>query len=245
MHQLKKGLLGILFGCCVLSLTACSPQKYIDKILGTEKADEEESVQEEVTQEEPEVPVAKPEFTANLSGSMTYGLHQGATPLKVEASVSDSGTLTYQWYRNMTNTNGGGTIIEGATDDTYTPPTDQPGTYYYYVVATNTVQDSTEGTTSETAEVIVNDEEGDVVNAEAGQWKQDDKGWWFENADGSFIKSQWKEIQGKWYAFDENGYIRTGWFQDGDSWYYLNEDGSMAADKDVEGYHLGSDGKME
>ena len=83
------------------------------------------------------------------------------------------------------------------------------------------------------------------MNAESGQWKQDDKGWWFENADGSFIKSQWKEIQGKWYVFDENGYIRTGWFQDGDSWYYLNEDGSMAADKDVEGYHLGSDGKME
>ena len=58
-------------------------------------------------------------------------------------------------------------------------------------------------------------------------------------------KSGWAQIDGKWYAFDEKGYMRTGWFKDGDSWYYLLDSGEMAKDTDIEGYHIGSNGKME
>ena len=39
--------------------------------------------------------------------------------------------------------------------------------------------------------------------------------------------------------------MRTGWFKDGDSWYYLLDSGEMAKDTDIEGYHIGSNGKME
>uniref|UniRef100_UPI002939290E glycine-rich domain-containing protein n=1 Tax=Algoriphagus algorifonticola TaxID=2593007 RepID=UPI002939290E len=42
------------------------------------------------------------------------------------------GTITYQWYRNTTNSNTGGTLIPGATSPSYTPPTDNVGTTYYY-----------------------------------------------------------------------------------------------------------------
>lgn len=52
-------------------------------------------------------------------------------------SVTNSGgtgTITYQWYSNTTNTNVGGTIIAGATNATYTPPAfTASGNYYFYV----------------------------------------------------------------------------------------------------------------
>ncbi|MDR1224330.1 MAG: immunoglobulin domain-containing protein [Tannerella sp.] len=42
--------------------------------------------------------------------------------LSVTANVSDGGTLSYQWYRNTTNSNGGGTGISGATGNSYSSP---------------------------------------------------------------------------------------------------------------------------
>jgi uncharacterized repeat protein (TIGR02543 family) len=59
--------------------------------------------------------------------------------LSVTASVTDGGTLTYQWFSNLSNSASGGTPILSATTDTYTPvPTDTLGTFYYYVTVTNT-----------------------------------------------------------------------------------------------------------
>jgi hypothetical protein len=58
--------------------------------------------------------------------------------LSVSASVSDGGTLSYQWYINTANSNSGGTAIGGATTSSYSPPTATGGDCYYYVVVTNT-----------------------------------------------------------------------------------------------------------
>ena len=79
-------------------------------------------------------------------------------------------------------------------------------------------------------------------------WKKDSKGWWYQNKDGSYPKSQWKKIGTKWYHFDKNGYMETGWLLVNGSWYYLNSDGTMQTDWLLEKgiwYHLNSDGKME
>ena len=119
--------------------------------------------------EEPEVDVAKPELTTNLEGSVTYTVGDKAEALKVEAKVSDSGTLTYQWYQSTTNKNGGGRIIEGATESTYTPSTKEAGILYYYVVATNNIGNSKNGITSETVEVVVNEEGEEAQEGTEGQ----------------------------------------------------------------------------
>ncbi|WP_143106614.1 S-layer homology domain-containing protein [Cohnella sp. OV330] len=63
--------------------------------------------------------------------------------LSAKATISDAGTLGYQWYSNGTDSNSGGTPIAGATGDTYTPPTGAVGTKYYYAVAVNTNNDLT------------------------------------------------------------------------------------------------------
>ncbi|MDM5279854.1 S-layer homology domain-containing protein [Paenibacillus silvae] len=58
--------------------------------------------------------------------------------LNVNATVSDNGTLSYQWYKNAENSVKGATLIEGATGSSYSVPTNQAGKVYYYVKVTNT-----------------------------------------------------------------------------------------------------------
>ena len=141
---LKKGILLLAVGCLTFAVTGCSGEKVMDKVLektdpkpdNTEKSSEEE---DENKTQEPEVEVAKPELTTNLSGSVTYKTGDKAEALKVEAKTSDKGVITYQWYQSQTNTNGGGTPVEGETKNTFTPPTGEAKTMYYYVVATSTI----------------------------------------------------------------------------------------------------------
>lgn len=47
---------------------------------------------------------------------------------------------------------------------------------------------------------------GASVNAFAGQWRQDDTGWWYENEDGTYLNNGWSWIDGKCYYFNMDGY---------------------------------------
>ncbi|MFC3416723.1 DUF7507 domain-containing protein [Algoriphagus hitonicola] len=64
----------------------------------------------------------------------TYCIDDPATDLSV--SATGTGSLTYQWFSNDTDSNTGGEEIEGADESTYTPATDVAGTFYYYAVVT-------------------------------------------------------------------------------------------------------------
>ena len=82
----------------------------------------------------------------------------GTAALTVEASVA-AGNLTYQWYSNSTDSNIGGTIIDGAIGSSYSAPTTTVGTNYYYCVITNTDNSvtgiKTATATSRVASVVV------------------------------------------------------------------------------------------
>jgi len=54
-----------------------------------------------------------------------------ATELVVEYQ-NGTGTASYQWFSNATNTSFGGNIITAADTNSYNPPTDTVGTTYYY-----------------------------------------------------------------------------------------------------------------
>ena len=64
---------------------------------------------------------------------------------------------------------------------------------------------------------------------QAGEWKQDSRGWWYANADGSYPKDQAVTIGGTVYRFDASGYMRTGWVKDDGSWYYHTGSGAQAS----------------
>ncbi|MFO7868234.1 MAG: hypothetical protein R6U95_02925, partial [Bacteroidales bacterium] len=54
-----------------------------------------------------------------------------ATALSVTATGAN---LNYQWYKNSSESNSGGTAISGATSASYTPSTATVGTEYYYCI---------------------------------------------------------------------------------------------------------------
>ena len=88
----------------------------------------------------------------------TYTVGAKATALSVEATVSDGGTLSYQWYKDST-------VISGATSASYTPDTKTAGTFTYKVVVTNTnnnVNGKTTATAESSATVTVNGNEDKI-----------------------------------------------------------------------------------
>lgn len=78
-----------------------------------------------------------------------------------------------------------------------------------------------------------------VAPQQESGWVKDDKGWKYQNADGTWAKSEWRLINHHWYLFGANGYIRKGWHRwntdqrlvdpdDGSGdWYYLQETGDL------------------
>lgn len=74
----------------------------------------------------------------------------------------------------------------------------------------------------------------------AAQWQQNATGWWWQNDDGSYPVSTWKEINGKWYYFDAAGYMAANRWEGN---YYLGADGAMLTDTTTpDGYVVGTDG---
>lgn len=79
----------------------------------------------------------------------------------------------------------------------------------------------------------------------AGTWKNDGAGWRYSNFDGSFVKDNWQQIEGKWFFFDESGYRKTGWVSWKEKWYFLNENGEMLTDAVTpDGKYVGLDGVL-
>lgn len=83
-------------------------------------------------------------------------LCQGTTSQDLEVVVNGGigTTYSYQWFRNTTNTNSGGTLITGATNNIFTPPTTAVGTLYYYSEITQVASGC--AVVSNTAEVNIN-----------------------------------------------------------------------------------------
>lgn len=94
------------------------------------------------------VDAAKPAAITLVSAS--YEVGDTAAALNGASTVSDSGTITYQWYRANAVDDFTGAPIDGQTGETFVPSTDAEGTYYYYVVATNTLESATGNKTAST-----------------------------------------------------------------------------------------------
>ena len=80
-----------------------------------------------------------------------------------------------------------------------------------------------------------------VMAANEAQWKRNDKGWWYEETDGSYPTNAWKLIKDKWYYFDGIGYmVENRWIGN----YYLGADGAMLVNTSTpDGYYVDATGK--
>lgn len=72
--------------------------------------------------------------------------------------------------------------------------------------------------------VLLDDEEDDTEG-----WKKNTTGYWYEYADGTYPKNQFKKIDGVWYYFDGSGYMYSNrWLKHTDGyWYWFNSSGEM------------------
>ena len=70
---------------------------------------------------------------------------------------------------------------------------------------------------------------GMAATAFAGQWMQNDIGWWYQNEDGSYPAAEWK-----WIDSDGDGVAEC---------YYFYGDGYMAHNNDIEKQHVNDDGQ--
>lgn len=88
-----------------------------------------------------------------------------------------------------------------------------------------------------------------ITHANSGGWQKDSVGWWYKDANGSYPRSEWRQINGKWYYFDRNGYIaHSKWAQINGNWYYFNNDGHMTENTwkliDNQWYYFNTSGHM-
>jgi hypothetical protein len=111
---------------------------------------------------EAEAPVVT--IITTLNGPYPLGSNVMIT---ASATVSDGGSLTYQWYSNTAN-NKNGTPLEGQTGLVYAPPTNAANTTYYYCVVTNMRNGKTAGASSNTVEITV--EIWGINSAEVNVW---------------------------------------------------------------------------
>ncbi|RKE98354.1 PKD domain-containing protein [Ichthyenterobacterium magnum] len=92
--------------------------------------------------------------TIDMQPLISQELCQNVTPQNLIVTNSGgSGNTTFQWYSNTINSNTGGTPIAGATNNTFTPPTNSVGTLYYYCIVTQDISGCE--VTSTTSAVIV------------------------------------------------------------------------------------------
>lgn len=116
----------------------------------------------EITVKEADTNVAKPIITVQPQSKIDYKSDDEIESLSVTATANAdtennilAGTLTYQWYRNTTASNVGGTKLNKATGENYKPSIETNGTYYYYVVVTATNNEATGEKTKETVSDVV------------------------------------------------------------------------------------------
>ncbi len=95
-----------------------------------------------------------------------------------------------------------------------------------------TLEDNQED--SEQAQVLTDDlEASDAVDENStaktvdGQWQETEAGVQFQNADGSFVKSDFQKIGDYWFYFDDSGYLATGWQTISGKRYYFQRSGEL------------------
>lgn len=99
--------------------------------------------------------IVLPDPTVSAPVSATYcNGYAPVQPLSVTPNGGLSAAYTYQWYSSAVNSNSGGTLINGATASTFTPPVSTNGSVYYYCVVSQGAANTGCSVASATALII-------------------------------------------------------------------------------------------
>ena len=123
------------------------------------------------------------------------------------------------------------------------------GTYFYRVRPVNRLKPENKGEWVESPSRYIDNDTAAAIyqnGSPAGEWKQDESGWWYRNGDGTYTVSNWQQIDGAWYFFNERGYMATGWVDWNGTRYYCDAaDGKMLVNTTTpDGHTVGADGAL-
>lgn len=77
--------------------------------------------------------------------------------------------------------------------------------------------------------IYANGYQSDTINL---GWQKNEKGYWYNDGNGSYPVSEWREIDGKFYYFQWDGYMACStWTDDG---YYVDDSGAWVPGYDEE-----------
>lgn len=205
MSGRKVLAVSILLLTAAVLLTGCSASGALGRLLG--ETAETQPITTAVSAEEGQKldskivdpSVEKPVFQEGLVREK-HAQAGAEVTLETAAAVNDGGTVTYQWYSNNVNSNGGGTMLPGAVDSTYKPDTSKGGTTFYYVMATNTRNDHVNLSTSDVYQVTVWEDMYWQQNADLRAYQ------YISRVDGKYPKAVSMVIDGTEYHFDADGF---------------------------------------
>jgi hypothetical protein len=82
--------------------------------------------------------VANPSISSHpATSNQSRCLNSTATALSIVASAGSGSISSYQWFKSTTNSNASGTLVNGASTNSFTPPTNLVDSGYYYSLVTN------------------------------------------------------------------------------------------------------------
>lgn len=81
-------------------------------------------------------------------------------------------------------------------------------------------------------------------------WQLKNGSWFYQNAEGKQLVSEWLKYQDRWYYLDETGAMASGWKQIAEIWYWFDPGNGKMVENDwvLNGalwYYLGVDGVMQ
>lgn len=74
-------------------------------------------------------------------------------------------------------------------------------------------------------------------------WLNLDNTWYYLTENGDMLTGWIQPDPGRWFYLGPDGRMQTGWTNVNEVWYYMDGDGSMAVNRTVDGWYIGSDGK--
>ena len=113
-----------------------------------------------MTEKPADVTVMKPVIIEDLAETQEVISGDSCT-LRISAKSSDGGTLSYQWY-SAESAVAEGTVIEGATDASYTIEKVEK-TLVYYVIVTNTKSEKSKSTASKKSTVKMTEKQDGMI----------------------------------------------------------------------------------
>ena len=93
-------------------------------------------------------------YSASYSSTQSNCQYGISTAISINATAGSGSGPSFQWYSNTSNSNSGGTLINGATNSSFSPSTNSLGSLYYYSVLTNSNSCSTTSNVSALMTVV-------------------------------------------------------------------------------------------